>query len=170
MEVGRQGGGNVTGHPARPRRSGRWIVCMVVAGILALALAGRADAKGIEFTLTASDTTPKAGEQVQIAIRGRFTFPGMEDFRCRHMRLVVVSPGVSVRRALRSLEGRRVSQRIGEWDAFRLGTLRSTARLTWKGVLRPNRYGRWTLIIPNGCAQGYRLPSGAKQLHLAVHP
>src|SRR5690606_3883189 len=91
---------------------------------------------------------------------------------CRRMRIVVVAPGVSVRKALRSLEGGLQSRRIGEWDAFRLASLRSTARLRWSGKLRPNRPGRWTLIVPSWCSAGYVLPHGAERLDVGVraHP
>jgi hypothetical protein len=39
------------------------------------------------------------------------------------MRVVVVAPGVSVKAALRSLEGQTPPRRIGEWDAFRLASM-----------------------------------------------
>ncbi len=84
------------------------------------------------------------------------------------MRVVVVAPGVSVRRALRSLEGGVASRRIGRWDAFRLASLRSVGELSWTGRLRPNRAGRWTLVVPNWCAAGYVLPEGVRRLDLDV--
>jgi hypothetical protein len=131
-----------------------------------LVLVPQANGKGITLRLSADPTGPQVGEQIRVSIRGE-----LEDGLtgpCRRMRVVVVAPGVSVRRSLRSLEGGRRSRRIGEWDAFRLASLRSTARLRWSGTLRPNRPGRWTLIVPNWCAAGYVLPEGAERLYVNV--
>lgn len=143
----------------------RWLVLVAVA---TLAVASFAAAKGLQLTLRADDRTPTVGQQVRIALRGipEYPLPGP----CLRMRIVVVSPGVSVKRALDSLEGQKESRRIGDWGAFRLASLRSTAELQWHGVLRPNKPGRWTLVVPNWCAAGYVLPEGVKRLHLDVEP
>jgi hypothetical protein len=37
-------------------------------------------------------------------------------------------------------------------------------------VLRPDRPGRWTLVVPNWCAAGYVLPAGVTRIHLDVRP
>lgn len=150
------------------RSTGACVALALLAGVLAVT--GRADAKGIDIRLAADPTAPRVGDAVHVSVRARFTLPGTSAWRCRHMRVVVVAPGVSVARALRSLEGGRTSRRIGTWDAFRLASLRRTARLSWDGTLRPNRAGRWTLIVPNACAQGYMLPSGWERLRVDVHP
>jgi hypothetical protein len=140
---------------------------LTAVGLLGLvALPPQAHGKGIDLQLRTDVVEPGIGEPVHVSVRGR-----LEDGvtgPCRRMRVVVVAPGVSVRAALRSLEGRRQPRRLGEWDAFRLASLRSTGRLRWDGALRPNRAGRWTLIIPNWCAAGYVLPGGAERLHLDV--
>jgi hypothetical protein len=131
-------------------------------------LAPAASGKGLDLALDAGDRTPTAGQRVEITLRGtadpEITQP------CRHVRVVVVAPGTSVRTALRSLEGGVTPRSLGRWDAFRLGSLRSVGRLRWEGALRPNRPGRWTLVVPNRCARGYVLPEGVTRLHLDVRP
>jgi hypothetical protein len=139
-------------------------LALVLSAVLAPAAAG----KGIAFTLDAGDRSPAVGEQVRLTLRG--VMDDGVDQPCLRTRLVVVSPGVSVKRALRSLEGGRESRRIGRWGAFRLASLRSVAELTWTGTLRPNRAGRWTLVVPNLCALGYILPLGAARFILDVVP
>jgi hypothetical protein len=140
----------------------------VLVALATLVAAAPAAAKGLQLTMRADDRTPAAGQRVQVSVRGvadeAVTQP------CRRMRVVVVSPGVSVKRALRSLEGGTVSRRIGAWGAFRLASLRSTGELRWEGLLRPHRPGRWTLVVPNWCAAGYVLPGGVARIHLDVRP
>jgi hypothetical protein len=144
---------------------GGLVVALACAAVLTPSAAG----KGLDLTLSASDERPAAGRPVTITLRGEAD-PGIMSGPCRRMRVIVVAPGVGVRRALRSLEGGRASRRIGEWDAFRLASLRSVGRLHWRGTLRPNRPGRWRLVVPNWCAAGYVLPAGVARLHLAVRP
>jgi hypothetical protein len=134
--------------------------------VLAAVTAPTAAAKGVTFTLESGDRTPVVGERVTLTLRGLMD-EGVEG-PCLRTRLVVVAPGVSVKRALRSLEGGRESRRIGRWGAFRLASLRSVAELTWTGRLRPDRAGRWTLVVPNHCALGYVLPLGAARFPLDV--
>ena len=139
------------------------------AGIAALCLAVLAPAaagKGLDLSLRSDHRSPSVGQQVDITLRGAAEHAGMQS--CSGMRVVVVAPGVSVKRALRSLEGGPGSRRIGRWDAFRLGSLRSVGELRWTGTLRPNRAGRWTLIVPNWCAPGFVLPQGVTRLELDV--
>ncbi len=145
-------------------RTGLRVIVTAVAVLLVGA--GVAAGKGIELRLTADPPEVTAGTPVRVAIAGRFEH-GIQG-PCLRMRVVVVAPGIPVRRALHSLEGGVTSERIGEWDAFRLASLRSTARLRWSGALRPNRSGTWTLVIPNFCAQGYVLPQGAVTRKLVV--
>lgn len=137
------------------------LLCLAVAAPLA---AG----KGLDLSMRADPTAPVVGRQVEIALRGAaapaFTGP------CRRMRVVVVAPGVAVRRALRSLEGGAEPRRIGRWGAFRLASLRSVGELSWTGRLRPDRPGRWTLVVPNWCAAGFVLPEGVERLRLDVRP
>jgi hypothetical protein len=139
----------------------------IVMTLVALAAtAPLAAGKGLDLTLETDPGSPAVGERVEVTLRGvadeALTQP------CRGMRIVVVAPGVSVTRALRSLEGGVESRRIGRWDAFRLASLRSVGELRWTGRLRPNRPGRWTLVVPNWCAQGYVLPQGATRHHFDV--
>jgi hypothetical protein len=141
---------------------------VAVVLVLSAALAPAAAAKGIEFSLDAGDGTPAVGQRVALTLRG--VLDERVEQPCLRTRIVVVAPGVSVKRALRSLEGGRESRRIGRWDAFRLASLRSVAQLTWTGRLRPDRPGRWTLVVPNYCALGYVLPLGAARFHLDVAP
>lgn len=143
-----------------------WLALACLCALLALT--GRADAKGVDIRMSASPASPRVGDHVHVSVRVRFTLPETREIGCRHMRVVVVAPGVSVRRALGALEGGRVSRRLGRWDAFRLASLRGTRPLTWEGTLRPGRPGRWTLVVPNACAQGYMLPLGWTRMHLDV--
>jgi hypothetical protein len=137
--------------------------------LLCLAIvAAPAAGKGLDLSLRADDRRPIVGQQVEIGLRG-VADEGMTQ-PCRHMRVVVVAPGVSVRRALRSLEGGAEPHRIGRWGAFRLASLRSVGELRWAGRLRPNRAGRWTLVVPNRCVAGYVLPGGVERLFLDVRP
>lgn len=88
------------------------------------------------------------------------------------MRVVAVAPGVSVRRALRWLEGGVQSRRVGAWGAFRLASLRQVDDLRWTARMRPWAVGTWTLVVPNWCAQGYVLPEGVgrRQFDVADGP
>lgn len=143
----------------------------VALSLLCLAAASvPAAGKGLELDLGAAPVAPVTGEQVRISLRGASTIPGEETPRCDGMRVVVVAPGVSVRRALRSLEGGTESRRIGAWEAFRLASLRPSGELRWSGVLRPGRPGRWTLVVPNWCAGGFVLPLGAARAFIDVRP
>ena len=150
----------------RPRA--RVLSVVVAALAAAAAMAPSAAAKGLDLSLSADPQRPSVGRQVEIALRGaadpEVTRP------CRAMRVVVVAPGVSVKRALRSLEGRADSRRIGRWGAFRLASLRSVGELRWEGTFRPHRPGRWTLVVPNWCAVGYGIPEGGERLELDVRP
>jgi hypothetical protein len=141
-------------------------VAVVAAGLAVLA--PPAAGKGLDLSLRADVSRPSVGQEVKVTLTGvadpELTQP------CRRMRVVVVAPGVSVKRALRSLEGGVRSRRIGRWDAFRLASLRSVGELRWKGTFRPGRPGRWTLVVPNWCAAGYVLPEGVERLELDVRP
>lgn len=139
----------------------------VALGILVVS-APTAVGKGIDLSLAADRTSPRVGEQIAITLRGTPTIPLSGS--CRPMRIVAVAPGVGVRAALRSLEGGRVSRRIGDWGAFRLASMRSVGRLHWTARLRPGAVGRWTLVVPSVCAAGYILPEGAARLTVDVRP
>jgi len=136
------------------------------AGCLAV-LAPLALGKGVDLSLRADDRSPNVGQQVTIDLKAQLD-PEITQ-ACDQMRVVVVAPGVSVRKALRSLEGGKQSRRIGHWGAFRLESLRPKGELRWVGRLRPNKTGRWTLVVPNLCgAGGFVLPEGVKRLYLDV--
>jgi len=146
----------------------KWRAAGAAAGCLAV-LAPLAFGKGVELSLRADDSGPQVRQQVTITLQARLD-PEITQ-ACDQMRVVVVAPGMSVRRALRSLEGGKQSRRIGHWDAFRLESLRPNGELRWVGRLRPNTTGRWTLVVPNWCgAGGYVLPAGVKRLYLDVTP
>jgi hypothetical protein len=149
------------------RRHRSALVRSAGAALAALAAATPlAAGKGLDLTLRADAQRPAVGQQVEITLRG-VAEPGVTQ-PCRGMRVVVVAPGVSVKRALRSLEGRADSRRIGRWGAFRLASLRSVGGLRWEGTFRPHRPGRWTLVVPNWCAPGFVLPEGVARLELDV--
>jgi hypothetical protein len=86
------------------------------------------------------------------------------------MRVLAVSPSVTVKQALRVVEGGQVSRAIKPWAAFRLASLRRVDNETWVARLRPNVAGHWTLVIPNWCALGYVLPEGVLQHQLVIDP
>lgn len=135
--------------------------------VLALALSPPlAAAKGLDLSLRSDRADPVVGEPIGITLTGAADEALAQP--CSAMRVVVVAPGVAVGRALRSLEGGATSRRIGRWDAFRLASLRPVGELSWRGRLRPDRAGRWTLIVPNWCAAGYVLPGGVRRLDLDV--
>jgi hypothetical protein len=150
---------------SRPRvkwRSAGALGCLAILAPLAFG-------KGVDLSLRADDRSPNVGQQVTINLKAQLD-PEITQ-ACDQMRVVVVAPGVSVRRALRSLEGGKQSRRIGHWDAFRLESLRPIGELRWGGRLRPNKAGRWTLVVPNWCgAGGYVLPEGVTRLNLDVTP
>lgn len=143
---------------------------VIVALAVLAALPGLAAAKGLRITLTADPGGTRVGETVTVAVAGRSEVRGEPAPPCRGMRVVVVAPGIGPRRALRAVEGGRGPGRIGRWDAFRLGSLRQTAPLRWRGALRPHRPGRWTLIVPNWCVAGYVLPLGVTRIAVDVAP
>ena len=150
----------------RPRL--KWRAAGAAAGCLAV-LAPLAFGKGVDLSLRADDKSPSVRQQVTITLQARLD-PEITQ-ACDQMRVVVVAPGVSVRRALRSLEGGTQSRRIGHWGAFRLESLRPNGKLRWVGRLRPNKAGLWTLVVPNWCgAGGYVLPEGVKRLYLDATP
>ncbi len=137
-------------------------IALVALGAAAPLAAG----KGLDLTLRTEPVRPAVGERIEVTMRGVAREPLTGP--CTPMRVVVVAPGVSVKRALRSLEGEVESRRIGRWGAFRLASLRSVGTLSWSGRLRPNRPGRWTLVVPNWCAGGYVLPQGAARHYVDV--
>lgn len=141
----------------------------IAAMVLLLASASPvASGKGVEFSLSVDRPSPVAREQVRITLVGTSTIPGEPAPACAGMRIVAVAPGISVKRALRSLEGGVRSRRIGRWGAFRLASLRQVDDLTWTARLRPGTVGRWTLVVPNWCAAGYVLPTGVTRRQISV--
>lgn len=156
--------------PRQTRRSRHRVNrCSAVALGCLVILTPLAFGKGVDLSLRADDRSPSVRQQVTITLGAQLD-PEITQ-ACDQMRVVVIAPGVPVRRALRSLEGGTQSRRIGHWGAFRLESLRPNGELRWVGRLRPNKAGRWTLVVPNWCgAGGYVLPEGVKRLYLDVTP
>ena len=140
--------------------------CLVALALLLTA--PLAAGKGITFSIRTSPDTPKVGELVQITVHGVSEIPGERIPACAGMRVLAVSPWVSVKEALRVVEGGRVSRSVRPWGAFRLASLRRVDNETWVARLRPNMAGRWTLVIPNWCAAGYVLPEGVLKQQIGV--
>jgi hypothetical protein len=145
--------------PSHLRGTPLALACLLVA-------TPAATGKGVELQLRVSDATPSAGEVVRVTLRG-IPDPAIAQ-PCRVMRVIAVAPGVPVRRALSALEGGRASRPAGRWAAFRLASLRRVGEWRWTARLRPGASGRWTLVVPNICADGYVLPAGAARLTLDV--
>lgn len=145
----------------------------LVALSLALlaAIPALAEGKGVAVSLGVDRPRATAGELVKVTLRLRSEIPGQPITECNSMRIDAVAPGVSVRGALRSLEGGVTSRRINQWSAFRLASLRRVGDdLTWTARLRPGVVGRWTLVLPNLCALGYVLPEGWVRRTIIVTP
>lgn len=152
------------------RRTGRGCALRVaIIALGALAAAGPAAAKETRVHLSADPGAAVVGQRIAIGVRVQFMSDDEPEPRCRVMRVLAVAPGVSVQRALRVVEGQQTPGRIGAWDAFRLGSLKRTGPLTWRGVLRPNRPGRWTVVVPNVCSGGFVTPLGVTRAPIAVH-
>lgn len=117
--------------------------------VLLAATPALAHGKGVAASIEVDRSHVAAGELVTITVRLKSEIPDQPITECRNMRLDAVAPGVSVRRALRSLEGDVPSRRIKRWGAFRLASLRQVGDdLTWSARLRPGAIGRWTLVLP----------------------
>ena len=140
--------------------------CLVTLALLLTAPV--AAGKGITFSIRTSPDTPKVGEVVQITVHGVSEIPGERTPACAGMRVLAVSPSVSVKEALRVIEGGQVSRSVRHWGAFRLASLRRVDNTTWVARLRPNMEGSWTLVIPNWCAAGYVLPDGVLTQQIVV--
>jgi hypothetical protein len=137
----------------------------LAGALVVLAAAGPAAGKGVRVDLGVSQASPRVGERVVVGLRAT---PELPVPRCRVMRVVAVAPGVPLQAALLALEARRVSRPVAAWGAFRLATLRRTGEWRWAGALRPGRPGRWTLVVPNLCADGLMLPVGLTRTTLDV--
>lgn len=144
-----------------------WTIgCLVTTIVLS---AGQlATAKGIAVSIQALPETVSPGTPVRITVHVKSDISGEPTPDCVRMRILAVAPSVSVGEALRRVEGQAVAGRIDRWRAFRLGSLRRVDHDTWVARLRPNVTGRWTLVIPNWCADGYVLPEGVRQKPLVV--
>jgi hypothetical protein len=132
-------------------------VIVVAVGLLVVPTAG---AKfGLSMTL--SNHTPQAREQVQVALEAV-----AHQGACR-MRLVAVAPRVDRDLALEALVngGAAVFRPDGSIRRIapspRLGflvPLRRSGPGTWRGELRFPRAGAWHLVVPNWCAPGIASP------------
>lgn len=144
-----------------------WTVgCLVTTIVLS---AGQlAAAKGIAFSIQAAPEAVSPGTPVRITVHAKSDIPGEPTPDCDRMRILAVAPSVSVGEALRRVESATTSKPIDQRRAFRLASLRRIDHDTWVARLRPNVLGRWTLVIPNWCANGYVLPEGVLHKPLVV--
>ena len=90
--------------------------CLVALALLLTA--PLAAGKGITFSIRASPDTPKVGELVQITVHGVSEIPGERIPACAGMRVLAVSPSVSVKEALRVVEGGGSPGRSGPGGPF----------------------------------------------------
>jgi len=109
-----------------------------VLALLALAAPAAAHAK-FAIRLTLSDSTPRVGQQIRVAV----SIPRRYAQEA-HMRLVIVPPSMGMYDAIKA------EHRYGV-DLTRSGG-------TWRGTVRFSRRGTWRLVVPNWGAPGYALP------------
>ena len=134
----------------------------VLAVVVVLVAASGAAAKPAKFgvSLRVAPVAPRSGEWARVVIRASEA----QDAGCR-LRLVAVAPGVDRYRALDAfvIGGYTVSGPTG--PSFhrlratpRLGFLAPTKRsgpTAWRAKIKFPRSGRWQLVVPNWCAEGY---------------
>ena len=135
---------------------------VALVAVVALIAAGSAAAKSAKFDVSrrVGPGKPRVGERVRIVIRAS----DAQGAGCG-MRLVAVAPGIDRYRALDALiiGGYTVMGPTG--PSFhrlratpRLGFLARTERsspTTWRAIVTFPRAGRWQLVVPNWCAEGY---------------
>lgn len=97
---------------------------IVLSLVLLAAAPALAQGKGVAASIEVDRSRVTAGELVRIAVRLKSEIPGQPIRECNNMRVDAIAPGVSIHRALRSLEGDVPSRRIKQWGAFRLASLR----------------------------------------------
>jgi hypothetical protein len=119
-------------------RRRRRLAPAVAGAALALAIASPAYAK-FPITLTLSDVTPRAGQQIRVAV----SIP-QRYATGANMRVVAVPPGMGMYAAIKAEE--------------RHGLELTKRGATWRGTFRFPRAGRWLLVVPNWGAPGYALP------------
>ncbi len=135
-------------------------LAVVVAGGAA-ALATAAEAKFGILLLTPS--APRVAEAVTVQIRAAEVLPKS----CR-MRLLAVAPGVDMQKALDTFISGGTESIGPNGPTFhrlqpnpKLGFLlhpRRESAKTWTALASFPRRGRWRIVVPNWCAEGYASP------------
>ena len=125
------------------------------------ALCASAFAK-FQISVTASDTTPAAGQRVTLIVRSERRL----DYG---LRLIAVAPGRNIFRVVATITGdtSRPDPNIAR-NGFEVHLVR-LAPDRWRGTARFRSVGRWRVVVPNGAPAGVVIPAGVARLTLAVH-
>ena len=144
-------------------RTFRPLRILLVVAALGLCVVSAANAK-FGLSLRLSTDTPNVGRPVVATLRSGLPL----DSEC-HLKLLAVAPGVSKFRALDAFIGGGVS--IQGPNGYYVRKMKPTPRVgflvslkqvrpkTWRTTIRFPRRGKWRLIVPNECADGYMYPS-----------
>jgi hypothetical protein len=137
------------------------VKALAATGVVALILCASAFAK-FQISVTASDTTPAAGQRVTLIVRSERRL----DY---NLRLIAVAPGRNIFRVVATITGdtRHPDPNIAR-DGFEVRLVR-IAPNRWRGTARFRSSGRWRVVVPNGAPVGVVIPAGVARLTVAVH-
>ena len=121
----------------------------------------------VPLTIAASSATARVGDVVTVTTR--LEVPDGNGVPCPGMRIDAIAPGITIHRALKTLEGGQSSVAITR-RAFRLASIRQRGPQAWTARIRFPTAGRWRFIVPNWCAQGYVIPEGVATVTVDVTP
>jgi hypothetical protein len=134
---------------------------LAATGVVALILCASAFAK-FQISVTASDTTPAAGQRVTLIVRSERRL----DY---NLRLIAIAPGRNIFRVVATITGdtSHPDPNIAR-NGFEVPLVR-IAPNRWRGTARFRSSGRWRVVVPNGAPVGVVIPAGVARLTLAVH-
>lgn len=134
---------------------------LAATGVVALILCASAFAK-FQISVTASDTTPAAGQRVTLIVRSERRL----DY---NLRLIAVAPGRNIFRVVATITGdtSHPDPNIAR-NGFEVRLVR-IAPNRWRGTAPFRSSGRWRVVVPNGAPVGVVIPAGVARLTLAVH-
>ena len=134
---------------------------LAATGVVALILCASAFAK-FQISVTASDTTPAAGQRVTLIVRSERRL----DY---NLRLIAVAPGRNIFRVVATITGdtSHPDPNIAR-NGFEVRLVR-IAPNRWRGTARFRSSGRWRVVVPNGAPVGVVIPAGVARLTVAVH-
>jgi hypothetical protein len=137
------------------------VKALAATGVVALILCASAFAK-FQISVTASDTTPAAGQRVTLIVRSERRL----DY---NLRLIAVAPGRNIFRVVATITGdtSHPDPNIAR-NGFEVRLVR-IAPNRWRGTARFRSSGRWRVVVPNGAPVGVVIPAGVARLTVAVH-